>query len=80
MKMSRLSRLGFGGMISIAILALGLFSRTSSVRASSCSISTDTTINQAYIDTNTCNTISISGTTTITGPAQQISSVLARLP
>jgi len=57
--------------IALALLLCGglsyaLLSHPVTVKASACVITTNTTVDQTYITTNTCNTIDISGTTTVT--------------
>lgn len=47
-------------------MVFGWWASSEPVYAAVCNINTDTTINQAYIDTNTCTDIHITGSSTIT--------------
>lgn len=65
MNLRRFLRSGSIGILVGGLVLTGSFLRVNFVHAAACTITTNTTIDQAYITTNTCNTIDISGTTTI---------------
>ena len=68
------------GVISILSLFLLLLMQSQNSFATTCSITSDTTINTSYISTNGCTNIDISGTTTITWDGTDPSDSTIKVP